>query len=126
MLNFFQKLPCGIDVQRAHQLVTTIQEDGTSEITSLLEDEEEQPETIQVLITAELIVEAFGVSAAGEGTSLKTKKDLQSEVSTKKGAVATFFEMVCRQVELPTRLFMHFLMFEDKRPARYTTPNIML
>ena len=63
-------------------------------------EEGEQPKKVQVLITKELIADALFVSNAG--TSIKAKKDLTTEVFTKKDPAATFHEMVCRQVEMPT------------------------
>jgi len=118
--NALETIPSGIDIQRAHELYSSIKEDGTAMITSL-PDEEGKTEKVQVNISTRMIAEALNVS--DEGVSFRAKKDVQGEVFKKKGAAATFEDMTNIQVRFPTRLFMQFFMADDKRPARFTTPN---
>lgn len=115
--DFFAKKPCQVDAQRAHELLSTLQEDGTCTLT------DKDGEKVQVNITSDLIVRAFKLNEGGYDTSsLKlTLKDRAATFTSDK------YDSVYTELRIPEvklALQIHQQYFHVLKPNRYTQPDI--
>ncbi|MCO5585927.1 hypothetical protein L7F22_039861 [Adiantum nelumboides] len=112
---YYEQEPCGVDFQRAYELMASIKEDGHAMITNT------QGENIEVVITKEIVAEALKLPM--EGINMRARDRKVEGVLKKDTAATTFNDITMRQVQDPTRLYQQHFHFAAKKPARYTTPN---
>ena len=106
-----------MDLQRAYELMTTIDKDGVATLTM------PEGETMQVQISADLISEALHLPKPDSAYKMpyhlpvQETKQLFLQIPNKK---ETFNELICEELDLPLRLYsQHFVM---GKPQKYTQP----
>lgn len=111
--------PCGVDVKRCHQLLTSLDIQGKARI------EDATGELIEVQINEDLIAEALKLT---KGTQLIPKRGSTQEVKAtfqmRPGQEHTFKDLIEKEVELPLRLFTQ--QFKHGKAVRYTQPHRMV
>ena len=114
---YFGLEPWGIDIQRAYELMTTINKEGVATLSM------PEGETMQVQISAELVSEALHLPMPSTAYKMpyhlpdQEKKQLFLQIPNKK---ETFNELICKELDLPLRLYsQHFVM---GKPQKYTQP----
>ena len=114
--NHFRMRPCGVDVKRCHQLLTSLDIQGKARI------EDATGELIEVQINEDLIAEALKLP---KGTQLLPKRGSTQEVKAtfqlRPGQEHTFKDLIEKEVELPLRLFTQ--QFKHGKAVRYTQPH---
>lgn len=119
LARYFSLRPWGIDVKRAWQLMTSIEEDGTTHIEDL------DNQLITVKISIDMVAKALIMPRGGISMTAKlTPKEISQTFLSPKTAEHTFKGLSEKECELPLRIFTQH--FQLGRPVRYTTPNTKL
>ena len=112
---YFGLEPWGVDLQRAYELMTTIDKDGVATLS--------MPEGETMQVSADLISEALHLPNPSDAYKMpyhlpeQEKKQLFLQIPNKK---ETFNELICKELDLPLRLYsQHFVM---GKPQKYTQP----
>ncbi|MCO5603126.1 hypothetical protein L7F22_057273 [Adiantum nelumboides] len=90
---YYEQEPCGIDFQRAYELMSSIKEDGHAMIT------DPQGEKIEVVITKDIVVEVLKLPT--EGINMRAKDRKVEGTFKKDTAAATFNDINLKQLEVP-------------------------
>ena len=105
---YFGLEPWGIDIQRAYELMTTINKEGVATLSM------PEGETVQVQISEDLISEALHLPKSRTAYKMPyhlqdhDRKKLFLQIPSKK---ETFNELICKELDLPLRLYsQHFVM----------------
>ena len=114
--NHFRMRPCGVDVKRCYQFLSSMDLLGKARI------ENAEGEMIEVQINEDLVFEALKLP---KGNQLLPKRGSTQEVKAifqlRHGQEHTFKDLIEKEVELPLRLFTQ--QFKHGRAVRYTQPH---
>ena len=114
---YFGLEPWGVDIQRAYELMTTINKDGVATLSM------PEGETVQVQISEDLISEALYLPKSSTTYKMPyhlPEKDRKQLFLQKPGKKETFNELICKELDLPLRLYnQRFVM---GKPQKYTQP----
>ena len=114
--NYFRLKPCGVDVQRAYELMTTIDPIGTANITDL------EGNKVVVSINENTVKEALHFRDGYEDMKHRlTKEDHDKYFLQIKGKLGTFDDMAVDEAKPPLKLFKQH--FNLKKPQKYTRPH---
>ena len=112
---YFGLEPWGVDIQRAYELMTTINSNGVATLST------PKGETVQVQISEDLITEALHLPKSSIAFKIhhhlreQEKRDTFLNVQGKK---EKFNELIRKELDLPLRLYsQHFVM---RKPQKYT------
>ncbi|MCO5596512.1 hypothetical protein L7F22_050575 [Adiantum nelumboides] len=116
--DFFRQKPCQVDALRVHQLITTLQEDGTCKMTNKEDQKVELHLSLEIITRALLLKEGnFMISAmklSTEERSVAFKADNINDCT---------YSSLKSQV-IRTVLQIHQQYFHFYKPQKYTRPDI--
>ena len=113
---YFRLKPCGVDVQRAYELMTTIDPIGTANITDLEGNEK------QVIVNEATVQNALKFKEGYQDMKHRlTKEDHDRYFLNLKGKKGTFDDMSIEEAKPPLKLFTQH--FNLKKPQKYTHPH---
>ena len=114
---YFQLPPWGVDIQRAYELMTSIDDNGLAAIT------DRNGVKLKVQITEELVSEALKLPTPGEAFKLPHQLSEPDKKATFHPTISTetFKDLVDQTLAPPLRLYAHH--FAMGRPQKYTHPN---
>lgn len=113
---YFRLKPCGVDVQRAFELMTTIDPIGTALITDLEGNEK------QVVVNEATVRDALKFKEGYQDMKHRlTKEDHDRYFLNIKGKKGTFDDMLIKEAKPPLKLFTQH--FNLKKPQKYTHPH---
>ena len=114
--SYFRLKPCGVDMQRAYELMTTIDPIGTANITDLEGNEK------VVIVNETTVKEALHFKEGHQDLKHRlTKDDHDRYFLNLKGKKGTFDEMSIEEAKPPLKLFTQH--FNLKKPQKYTHPH---
>ena len=99
---YFRLEPWGVDVQRAYELMTTINSDGVATLSM------PEGETVQVQISEDLISEALHLPKSSSAFKIPhqlTKQEKKNTFLSIQGKKETFNELIRKELDLPLRLY---------------------
>lgn len=114
---YFSLPPCGVDLQRSYELLSSIDKDGNAKITDL------DGEVTDVLIDEDIINQALKFKTTGALKLPHRLSDLerkQTFVETR-GSHETFRDLFREEVVVPSMLYSQH--FHIGKPPKYTLPN---
>ena len=112
--------PCEVDAKRAHELITTLEEDGTCTLTSA------DGELVMANITSDTVVRALKLQEGNYDTSamkLSQKERLTTFRMDKPGEL-TYLELKDERVKLALQIHQQY--FHVYKPQKYTHPDAHL
>ncbi|MCO5581474.1 hypothetical protein L7F22_035359 [Adiantum nelumboides] len=116
--DFFRQEPCQVDALRVHQLVTTLQEDGTCKMTN------QEGHEVELQLSSKIVTDALQLK---EGSLMISNMKLSTEersVAFKADHIIECSYSTLKSQNVRTALQIHQQYFHFYKPQKYTRPDI--